>query len=146
VRFVAVDFERDRLAGALLRAGHDAGAPTYWIWEGVTMYLHPDAVEATLGQVAERSSRGSRLAATYVTPQILAMAGRIPASLTRLVARTIGEPLHGVTERDELHARLVRHGARVVSDESTPDWATRYWGDDGARASRSVERLVVAEF
>ncbi|HET6612806.1 MAG TPA: class I SAM-dependent methyltransferase, partial [Kofleriaceae bacterium] len=34
VHFVPVDFERDDLAAALDKAGHDPSQPTTWVWEG----------------------------------------------------------------------------------------------------------------
>lgn len=52
VRFVAVDFERDRLDACLQQAGWDASAPTFWSWLGVAMYLTDDAVMNTLRFVA----------------------------------------------------------------------------------------------
>src|ERR1019366_6073661 len=38
VTFVAVDFAKDSLLDAMQGAGHDATAPTFWLWEGVTPY------------------------------------------------------------------------------------------------------------
>ena len=60
---------KDSLEAALADAGHDAGAPTFWLWEGVTPYLPREAVRATLASIAARSARGSRIAVTYGTPQ-----------------------------------------------------------------------------
>ncbi len=59
VRFVPVDFTRDRLDDALAHAGHDPQRPTTFIWEGVVMYLTPAEIEATLDVVARRSTPGS---------------------------------------------------------------------------------------
>jgi len=39
IHYVAVDFEKDDVADALLGAGFDSKAPAVFIWEGVTMYL-----------------------------------------------------------------------------------------------------------
>ena len=46
VRFVAMDFQRDRLGPLIQNAGFDARKTTFWLWEGVTMYLRPDEVSA----------------------------------------------------------------------------------------------------
>jgi methyltransferase (TIGR00027 family) len=51
VRFVPVDFERDDLARALRAAGYRDGARSLFVWEGVTSYLTPAAVDQTLGAV-----------------------------------------------------------------------------------------------
>src|SRR5207253_10743350 len=65
VDFVPVDFEADSLEASLLRAGHDAAAPTAWVWEGVVMYLTPEAVRSTLKAIAARSAPGSTLIVNY---------------------------------------------------------------------------------
>jgi methyltransferase (TIGR00027 family) len=62
---VAVDFERDDLITVLAEHGYRRDARTFFIWEGVTQYLTPDAVRATLDQLRQ-AAPGSRLAVTYV--------------------------------------------------------------------------------
>lgn len=147
VRYVPVDFERDSLAGELAAAGHDAAQLTFWIWEGVTMYLHPAAIDATLAQIATRSAPGSIIAVTYATPELLRTLGMGPvlSRATRLAARAVGEPLRGLMSSDEFAARLRSAGFEVRSDTSAVDWAPRYWPARAARRVRSGERLVIAE-
>jgi O-methyltransferase involved in polyketide biosynthesis len=64
-KLVAVDFERDDLITVLAEHGYRRDARTFFIWEGVTQYLTPDAVRATLDQLRQ-AAPGSRLAVTYV--------------------------------------------------------------------------------
>lgn len=56
VVFVGVDFEKDDLDERLSNAGHDTSRATTWIWEGVTPYLTPLAIDATLAVAARRSA------------------------------------------------------------------------------------------
>lgn len=65
VRLVAVDFENDDLMAVLAAAGHRGGDRTFFIWEGVTQYLTPDAVHATFEQL-RHAAPGSRLLFTYI--------------------------------------------------------------------------------
>jgi len=59
VRFVSVDFVRQKLDVALSAAGHDPQQPTAWIWEGVVMYLTPPQIDAlTLSEIAVLLSDG----------------------------------------------------------------------------------------
>lgn len=51
VVFVSCDFERDDWLTRLQDNGMNAGLPTLYIWEGVTMYLTRDAVLETLRKV-----------------------------------------------------------------------------------------------
>jgi methyltransferase (TIGR00027 family) len=138
VRFVPVDFEAESFADRLDGAGHDAAAPTAWIWEGVVVYLRRDAVEATLRLVAARSAPGSRLLATYATPSLR------HALSAPLFAR-LGEPFRSTWTPRRFAAALGRAGFAVRSDESAADWARRYAGPGGKAGVPSTQRLAVAE-
>jgi methyltransferase (TIGR00027 family) len=112
IRYVAVDFERDDLGERLATAGHDASAPTTWIWEGVTPYLTRDAVVATLTTVRARSAVGSRVVLTYVTPSAV-------GDLTKPLFRLIREPLRWLAPPEEMHALAREHGFEIER-ESAP--------------------------
>lgn len=55
---VNVDFQRESLEERLVEAGFKPGQPTFWIWEGVTMYLEEAAVRETLDMVRRLSAAG----------------------------------------------------------------------------------------
>jgi methyltransferase (TIGR00027 family) len=65
VRYVPVRFGTDALATALADAGFDSTLRTFFLWEGVSMYLRPDAVDAVLSLVAG-SVEGSAVAFDYL--------------------------------------------------------------------------------
>ena len=65
VHLVPVDFERDQLIPALESHGYRSALRTFFIWEGVTQYLTPEAVRATLAQLGA-AAPGSRLIFTYI--------------------------------------------------------------------------------
>jgi methyltransferase (TIGR00027 family) len=70
VRFVPVDFDRDRVERVLEAAGYDHARPTFFIWEGVTNYLTESAVDGTLRWCA-RAAPSSRIVFTYVHRGVL---------------------------------------------------------------------------
>jgi methyltransferase (TIGR00027 family) len=145
VRFVAVDFERTRLDDALVEAGHDSSRPTFWIWEGVTMYLAPEAMRATLAALAVRSVPGSRAAITYVTPELEGVAPPWLRGLGLVFLRVVGEPVRGRMTPAEMHAALAEAGLRVLTDTSPREWADKYGATaPPAQSSRVPSRLVVA--
>ena len=90
IRFVPVDFTRDRLDDALAAAGHDATRPTTWIWEGVVMYLELADIEATLSVIARRSAPRSRLIVLYLRPALIcgSSASSYAASVSRSAPRS----------------------------------------------------------
>ncbi|WP_374157209.1 SAM-dependent methyltransferase [Mycobacterium sp. G7A2] len=65
VRLVPLDFEKEPLMPALQAAGFRHGDRTFFIWEGVTQYLRPEAVRSTLDQLRD-AAPGSRLVFTYI--------------------------------------------------------------------------------
>jgi methyltransferase (TIGR00027 family) len=65
VHLVPVDFEHDDLLPALESHGYRREQRTFFIVEGVTQYLSPEAVRAMLGQL-RGAAPGSRLVFTYV--------------------------------------------------------------------------------
>ncbi len=115
VRFVAMDFERDQLAPLLKSAGFDPGKRSFWLWEGVTMYLRPEQVSANLGAVAALSASGSRIALTYLRKKN----GRIPRSLFLAL---LGEPVRSAFARAEIAEMAQSRGWRVISDTNIEDW------------------------
>jgi methyltransferase (TIGR00027 family) len=142
VRFVAVDFARDDLGDALADAGHDAQAPTFWIWEGVTPYLPREAVRATLGAVANRSAAHSRIAVTYGTP-VGSPLGPTAVRVARVAFRAMGEELVGLITLDDMHAELAMAGFHVIDDTPASEWGARYGGKK-RRLLLVDERLAVA--
>ncbi|MEP6654757.1 MAG: class I SAM-dependent methyltransferase [Myxococcales bacterium] len=139
VRFVPVDFTRDRLDERLAAAGHDPARRTTWIWEGVVMYLTRAEVEATLQVVADRSAAGSRLAIAYAAPGLI-----LP--LVRLIVRRIGEPFRSVFTARAMKTLLAAHHFAVVTDDDIPTLA-RPLSTVAWRATRTLKhiRVVVAE-
>jgi methyltransferase (TIGR00027 family) len=58
---VPIDFQHDDLAAALAAKGYRASARTLFLWEGVTYYLPPSAVEGVLASIASQTREGSSL-------------------------------------------------------------------------------------
>lgn len=147
VRFVAVDFERDVLLDKLARAGHQPSTPTVWLWEGVTPYLAPEAIEATLQAIAQASAPSSRLAMTYARRPLLGLpspAPRLTDAAIRIAFAALGEPLAGLMDPPRAADRVEAVGFTVDADTDQADW-----GADHALARRLAaafrsERLLVA--
>ena len=70
VTFVETDFNQKSWFQAATEKGFDPTLPTFILWEGVTMYLDDEAVEATLRQVA-RLAPGSRIAFDFFSRELV---------------------------------------------------------------------------
>ena len=140
VRYVTWDFEERPLAelgAALGAAGHDPVQPTLTIWEGVTMYLTPRAIDASVRAIRGWSGPGSALAITYVTRDAIDRPG-LTVRATRAMVRAIGEPWRFGWNPGELAPYLGARGFALRSDASIADEAVRLLPP---RFARGVGRL-----
>lgn len=126
VRFVSIDFERERLPDALTAAGFDPTVMSAWVWEGVTMYLSAPARASTLDAIAALAAPSSELLATYMRPD------DVQGPLRRAfcaAASLVGEPIRGMMSGPEFSAELEGRGFRVLEDQGSEGWAERYWAE-----------------
>jgi methyltransferase (TIGR00027 family) len=115
VHFVATDFRADNLAHSLRTSGYDPSRPAFWLWEGVTMYLPPEAVAANLASFAAISAPGSHLAMTYLSKD----RRRIPRSLFLAL---LGEPVRSAFSPAELADLGKSCGWACHADSGIADW------------------------
>ena len=71
VIYVGVDFNAQRLDQRLFESGYNESLKTLFIWQGVTPYLTPEAVDSTLAFIAEHSGAGSAVIFDYMYPTLL---------------------------------------------------------------------------
>lgn len=89
--YVAIDFETEELADALSRHGYDASRPTFFILEGVTMYLPEEAVGSTFRFVAAHPP-GSGIVFDFLTGELIEM-------MRGLDLATVSSPMRPIIER-----------------------------------------------
>jgi methyltransferase (TIGR00027 family) len=147
VTFVAVDLDRGELADALGTAGFQPDSRSFFLWEGVTNYLTPGAVDSTLQYVAATGALESRILFTYVHRGLLD--GSVVFAGTRHLFATLkrsGEPWTFGLEPAELSAYLEERGLRLVWDLGASDYRARYMGPAARRmAGYAFYRAAMAE-
>ncbi len=121
VRFTGTDFNTEPLADALRRAGFDETQAACFVWEGVTNYLSPEAVDSVLRQIAQTAA-GSTVLFTYIDREVLERpeqffgAGKL---LSRL--RSLGEPWMFGLDPAESERYLAARKLRLLLDEGIAD-------------------------
>ena len=116
--YVEWDFEAEPLAelpAELARHGLDRAAPTFVIWEGVTMYLTAPTIDATLAMARSLGGSGTRLCFNYVRRDQLDRPDLAARAMLTVVAR-IGEPFKFGWDPAALPAHLAVHGWRLLHD------------------------------
>lgn len=91
VVFVAANFLQENWLEKLENAGFATGEPSFFLWEGVTMYLDREAVEKTLRLIASTAS-GSAVAFDYFSADLVESQSLF-MRYTRTVLNATGEPL-----------------------------------------------------
>ncbi|MEY2477988.1 MAG: hypothetical protein QOG87_3303 [Actinomycetota bacterium] len=139
---VEIDFETDRLDSVLAEAGMRVGAPTFFTWEGVPMYLTRAAVKATLQAVWEVSGPGSVIAHDmwYLVddPSPMGTARRLAPSALSF----IGEPVTFSIHPEEMDHFLGRQGFEIAELATAPELQNRY--AQGERALLDESMYVLA--
>jgi len=149
VRFVPVDFGRDRLDEALNAQGHRPEVPTTWVWEGVVPYLGRTDVEATMRVVADLSAAGSRVIVNYQAPSTSAALGRLVMSAMTTLSRRpnplAGEPTRSTWTAEAMRELLEAHGFTVARDDDLLTLAVKSGRPVRQRRSLANGRVVVAD-
>ena len=137
VTFVAVDFNTQRLDQRLAESGYDEKLKTLFIWQGVTPYLTPEAVDSTLAFVAGHSAVGSSIIFDYLAPEILqepAKHGEVKRM--RRMRRVSGEGLEFGIPAGTVTAFLEARGFTRVHDADATYLHGTYFA--GVNRSRTV--------
>jgi len=121
VSFVPVDFEKDDMFLRLEERGHDLAQLTYFLWEGVSFYLTPDAVRATLMAI-KQNCRGSVVVFDYLNTSL---------SGEHEIIRKDERVLFGM-EKSEIETWLSSLGFRVLENLNPSEITARFLtGTDG---------------
>ncbi len=143
VRFVGVDFDHEDLGGRLRSVGFRFDQPSFVIWEGVTQYLHEEAVDATLRTLATMAP-GSEVVFTYVDRALIEGTRSFPGGRRLLAAvRLLGEPFRFGLAPAEAGDFLRDRGFELLEDIGGEDFSARYFTPLG-RTDRATETERVA--
>jgi methyltransferase (TIGR00027 family) len=117
VTFAAVDFAGEPLSSALRTAGLRSNEPSLFSWLGVTPYLEPGNVLATLAAIAPLAVNGGGVVFDYNVP-MASLAPHPRVAFEALAARVAaaGEPFRGFFEPQVLVAAMRGMGFHGVRD------------------------------
>jgi methyltransferase (TIGR00027 family) len=81
--YAAIDFARESLGEVLRRAGFQPGRKTYYICEGLSMYVPEDGMMETLRSIAVESAPGSALLLEYLNQGALELLRKYPTGMIK---------------------------------------------------------------
>lgn len=141
LQFIPADLEQENLATVLQHSSYDPECLTFFGWMGVTYYLDPESVFATLRAIAAVAPRCSSIVFDYLDTGFFAPEN--PHKSVRAVldnVRRIGEPMSTGFDPPELDRILSRLGFRLHEDLSASDIEARYFRarTDGYHAGNHI--------
>jgi methyltransferase (TIGR00027 family) len=145
VRFVPVVFGAGDPARELAASGFGPGTPTLVLWEGVTNYLGPDAVDATFRFLASVLAPGSPVLFTYVDRGMLdGTADFAGAATTMRAVRRVGEPFTFGLAPGEVPGYLARRDLTLEWDTPVSDAAARFYPAGDCPTSPAYYHVALA--
>ena len=124
---VQVDFEKQSFRRELEKAGFESRQLTFFVWEGVSMYLSRTGVKATLETIHAMSAPGSELVMDlwYLPdePDLVSSARRWSSSLLSL----LGEPVTFSLHPEDAEPFLQRLGFRLRELADAKSLRRRYF-------------------
>jgi methyltransferase (TIGR00027 family) len=143
VRFVQVDFDRESFVDRLVQAGFDSAQKAAVVWDGVTNYLQPEAVDAVM-RWAGGLAAGSHFIFTYIDAAVLDGSTRFEGAdrVMRSLVRS-GEPWTFGLRPEGVAAYLAERGLRLLADQGAADYRRQVMGEQ-ARHIHGYEFYHVA--
>jgi methyltransferase (TIGR00027 family) len=127
VKFIPGNYVTDGLIDLLAQNGFDFTLPTYFIWEGNTMYLPLETTKQVLTQI-RNSVRRFRLSFDYMAESVISKTTGDPG-ITSLVESfaSMGAPwLSGIRDVKNLTREL---GLHLIENFRTSELYRAYWSD-----------------
>jgi methyltransferase (TIGR00027 family) len=128
LRLIAADIARDPLLDTLHTGGYDPGLQTFFVAEGLTMYLDQNRVRAMLSICAANAPRGSRFAWTFMDRSAdgsIAFREGERGYVDRWL-RKRGEPFTWGIGQADLEAFTASLGLRLLDVAGEPELRRRY--------------------
>ncbi|HET9349951.1 MAG TPA: SAM-dependent methyltransferase [Burkholderiales bacterium] len=150
VRYAPIDFDRQTLEEVLPALGFDATQKTFFILEGVTMYVREAGNAATLRFIARNSAPGSRVVYDYILRRVVRgkFDGMYGIAENSMAVAILDEPFVTGWTPGGAAAFAKRQGLKVVEDLGTKELTQRYLtGSDGKPDGRMPDgyRILQAQ-
>jgi methyltransferase (TIGR00027 family) len=135
--FVPIDFNKQSLADVLSAAGYEKAQKSLFLWEGVTMYLTPDAVDSTLDFIHNNAAAGSIVTFDYIYASVLRRENRFYGE--REIFETVSRAGEGWTfgiEEGAIKHFLSERGFKMISHHTPSELEETYLTAGGTRFGR----------
>ena len=148
VRYAPIDFNTQKLEDVLLAQGYDPKQRTFFILEGVVMYVVDAGNSATFDFIRNRSASGSAVVYDYVLQEVIKnrFDGLYGAATTAVGVASVGEPYVSGWTPAQAAAFVRKHRMVLVEDADHKVLTRRHLtGSDGKPDGRVQNWLRIIE-
>ncbi|NYT00706.1 MAG: class I SAM-dependent methyltransferase [Methanocellales archaeon] len=146
VTYVPIDFNDQTLDEVLTSKVLDISKPTFFIWEGVTQYITPKAVESTLKYIS-KTCTGSRIVFTYVLKSVIDGTSNLEGAdaLVKFAKKAKSPWIFGL-EPSNMTEFLGRYNISLIEDVGASYYQEKYLKPLGRDLNVfEIERIAFAE-
>jgi methyltransferase (TIGR00027 family) len=145
--YVPINFNTETLDDVLFNAGYKKDKKNIFIWEGVTYYLSPAAVDDTLNFIKSTSSVGSTVCFDYsaLWPEMLEAYG-VKKLMETMRNEYSGENTRFGIERGKIKSFFIKRGYKIIDHLTAGEMERRYLTlRDGSLAGNVVGIFCFAQ-
>lgn len=135
ITYVPVDFNTQSLAQRLPESGYDEKLKTFFIWQGVTVYLSKEGVDHTLSFIANRSGYGSGIIFDFFDNEMLQDTGRPEVRMMHRSAKVTGEGFLFGIDNGTIDSFLSLRGFKDIQNKTAEELTKIYLTGPNARRS-----------
>jgi N-acetylglutamate synthase-like GNAT family acetyltransferase len=142
VSYVSIDFNKESLTDKLNEAGYDPLLKTFFIWEGVSMYLTKEAVDETLSFVSQNKGKNSSIFFDYMLGSVLDGSCKYEEAIAIRMTGSFnanGEETYTFYIPDNtIHSFLKERGFNLIEEHNGESLKQKYFKSN---QNRKVHRL-----
>jgi methyltransferase (TIGR00027 family) len=142
VTFVPIDFNQQNL-DELFKHAYLPDQKTFFLWEGVTYYLDPAAVDATLSFIRANSGSGSQVIFDYIDLAALHAHNIYEVGRMKRYRGLTGEGFEFGLERSQVEEFLTSRGFTDIHSAGGPDFSRLYFHGETVSPIYSIVSAVV---
>ncbi|HNY12382.1 MAG TPA: SAM-dependent methyltransferase [Candidatus Wallbacteria bacterium] len=126
LKYVPINFNREKIGDALMSAGYDPKLKTFFIWEGVIYYLSMDAINATFSFIKSNSAPGSSICFDYCHPHEEVRDEYGVAKMVKSWETHKNEPIIFALGRGKIEGFLGERGFKLTRHLNSEDMGKTY--------------------
>ena len=137
--FTSIDFNQHSVSDVLVGAGYRKDHSSFFLWEGVTMYLNSGAVDNMLAFIQRSSPKESRVLFDYIFASVLRRENKFYGE--NEIFETVSRAGEGWTfgiEAGTIGKYLDERGFQLEAHYTPPELEARYFSEEDGRITRRI--------